>query len=114
MLGDVQYYTWTRDSGHIAYISFLSLIITPVNGRTYEKIDLTGMNNFKSILSDPEDPDKFLVCARDASGDISFFFYIVSRKDTGVKILKKGLSFWEFSYDISPDGKYLVYSSKVN
>jgi len=113
MLKDVSVHTWTKDSRCIAYISFLSLIIRPIDGSPFEKIDLTGLNNFKNLLHDPADPDRFILCARESDGDMSFLFFTVSRKERSIKIWKTDRKFWEFSYDISPDGKAIVYSTKV-
>jgi Tol biopolymer transport system component len=110
MLSDVKIYSWSNDSKNICYITFLSLIVRSINGEINEKIDLAGLTNFKSILSDPGKPDRLYIIARESGSDLSYSIFTVSIKDKKYKLWKENRSFWEMNYSISPDGLKMVYS----
>jgi Tol biopolymer transport system component len=114
MFTDVSAYTWTAESQNLAYISFVTLIVKSVNGKVIDTIDLTGLTNFKSISHDPKNSDRFILCARDSGTDLSFSFFVVSRKEKSYKLWKENRSFWEMNHKISPDGSKIVYSSSPN
>ena len=98
------------DSQKIAYISFISVVIIDTAGKKIEEMDLAGLNNFTDLFFNPRDENILYFKARPSQSLASDFnLYRLSRKDKEIKILRKA-SFYESNYDISPDGRYLVYS----
>jgi dipeptidyl aminopeptidase/acylaminoacyl peptidase len=105
--------SWSPDSQKIVYISFISLIVTDLEGKKLEEISLEGFSNISDPLFYPGNEDIILFKARWGQDILGgFHTYGVSRSALEATPMRKS-SLLEMFYDISQDGKLMVYSSPV-
>jgi hypothetical protein len=102
---------WSPDSGQVAYVSFLSLVVHHLASGRREVIDIAGLNNAMGLSFWPADPQVLVLKARPAdSTGLQFNLYRVSRATGKAEIWKTGLPMLDMHHDFSPDGKRVVYS----
>lgn len=64
-LADVKIHSWSADSKSVCYLDFITLVVRSLNGGIVNKIDLTGLTNFKTLMTDSRNPDRIYLIARE-------------------------------------------------
>ncbi|MBU1078276.1 MAG: DPP IV N-terminal domain-containing protein [Spirochaetes bacterium] len=111
LLDTIKTPSWSSDSSLIAYISLNSIKIINRNGKLIDDIFLEGLSSPRDVFFFPGQKNILVISATDSSKpSFKGNLYLLSRKDLKYSLLKKGRGFFEFEYDISPDGRLITYT----
>lgn len=94
----------------LLFFSFMTLKGINREGHNTLRLDLTGLNNFSFPRAYPGEPGWIFFKGRPSdSTSFKLNFYLISRTSGEIKVLDRGRDLLEMGYNLSEDGKTLVY-----